>query len=283
MGKGTDNLRYRQMEVEEGTFLPEWDIEYPEQDPFEHTVEVVYNSDRVALDETYPYLDDSFRYKLNRWLNSFLLYTIVMPGNRLRFGLRIEGKKELKKYRHLFRDGAMTVCNHVYRLDMVCILDAMKFKRIWFPIYGEHIMGKDGWYMRYVGGIPVAQTKAGMRAFNEAFDELHRRKQWLHVFPESCSWRHYVPIRPFQKGAFTMAYRYGMPVIPCCISYRPRTGIYKLFDKADVPLVTLHIGTPIIPDTSKPRKDEVERLLVESHSQMVKMAGIKNNPWPAQF
>ena len=84
------------------------------------------------------------------------------------------------------------------------------------------------------------------------------------------------------KGALTMAYKYNMPVIPCVISYRPRTGIFRLFDKANVPLLTLNVGTPVLPDITKPRKDEVGRLLNEAHAQMVRMAGIRKNPWPAE-
>ncbi|MGN0189108.1 MAG: lysophospholipid acyltransferase family protein [Candidatus Cryptobacteroides sp.] len=282
MGKGTDNLRYSMMEVEEGTYLPEEDIEYPEHDSGGHLLEIEYTSEKIAFDETYPYLDDSFHYKFHRFLNSWLLYNFVIPMNRIRFGVRFDGKKRLREYGKLFRNGAMTVCNHVYRWDMVCIFDALKFRKMWFPIYGEHMMGKDAWFMRYAGGIPVAQTKGGMKRFNEGFDELHRRGQWLHVFPEASSWRHYVPIRPFFKGAFTMAYKYAIPVIPCVISFRPRTGFYRLTGKKDVPLMTLHIGTPIVPDTGKPRKDEVSRLINEAHSQMERMAGILKNPWPAE-
>lgn len=282
MGKGTDNLRYREMQVKDGVFLPECDVEYPENNPNEHIVEVQYTGKQIALDDTYPYLDDSFHYKLRNGL----LYTALPVAfliNRLRYGFRMEGRSELRKYRKLFKNGAMTVCNHVFRWDMICVLSAMRHRRMWFPIYGQHIMGKDAFFMRYIGGIPVPETRSGMRPFNEAFDELHRRGEWLHVFPESCSWKNYVPIRPFHKGAFTMAYKYNIPVIPCAISYRERKGLFKLFDKADVPLITLHVGTPVIPDLSKPKKDEVDRMLKESHAQMVKMAGIVKNPWPAIY
>ena len=79
-----------------------------------------------------------------------------------------------------------------------------------------------------------------------------------------------------------MAYKYDIPVIPCVITYRPRTGLYRLTGKKNTPLMTLHIGTPVIPDTSRPRKEEVSRMLRESHSQMVNMAGILKNPWPAE-
>jgi 1-acyl-sn-glycerol-3-phosphate acyltransferase len=78
-----------------------------------------------------------------------------------------------------------------------------------------------------------------------------------------------------------MAYRYNLPVIPMVLSYRPRTGIYKWFDKPEIPLVTLHVGEPLFPDLTRNVKEESHRLLLEAHAQMVRMAGIKHNPWPA--
>ena len=281
MGKGIDNLRYREMEVEEGVYLPDYDVEYPEDDPGKHIVGVKYDGSDVKLDGSFPYLDDSRHYKLHHFLNRLARVFLVQPLNRIRYGLKIVGKENLKPFKAALADGAMTVCNHVYRWDLVCITQAIGMKNIWFPIFGEHMKGKDMWFMRYAGGIPIPEERSGMRPFNEAFDELHRRKQWMHVFPEASSWRFYAPIRPFRTGAFTMAYKYGVPVVPCVITYRPRTGLYKLTEKPDVPLLTLHIGVPIIPDLTVPRKKEVERILKEAHSQMVKMAGIKKNPWPA--
>lgn len=282
MGKGIDNLRYREMKTEEGVYLPDVDIEYPEDRSDAHIAGVRYNGTEVALDETYPYYDGSFRYRFNHFLNRALLRVIVIPVNRVRYGLKIVGKENLKAYKAQLKDGAMTVCNHVYRWDLTCVLDAIGNRNLWFPIYGEHLRGKDAWFMRYLGGVPVPESRSGMRPFDAAFDEFHRRKEWLHVFPEAASWRFYAPIRSFKKGAFTMAYKYGIPVIPFVISYRRRTGIYRLFDKPEVPLLTLHVGTPIFPDVSRPRKEECGRLLREAHSQMVSMAGITVNPWPAE-
>lgn len=280
MGKGTDNVKYKEMEVNEGVYIPEYDIEYPEDDSSRKIAGVRYNGTDLNLDENYPYLDNSFRYKLHHFFNRTLLTLVVKPLNRIRYGVKINGN--LRQYRKTFPEGAMTVCNHVYRWDLVCVLNALGFKNVWFPIYGDHMRSKDAWFMRYVGGIPVPESKAGMRPFNEAFDKLHEKGEWMHVFPEASSWRFYTPIRSFKKGAFTMAYKYNMPVIPCVITYRPRTGIFRLFDKANIPLVTLNVGTPILPDITKPRKDEVGRLLNETHAQMVRMAGIIKNPWPAE-
>lgn len=282
MGKGTDNLRYREMKTAEGTYIPEIDVEYPEDRPDAHIIGVRYDGRQVTLDEHYPYYDNSFKYRFNHALNRFMLRCLVIPVNHVRYGLKIEGKENLRKYKAQLKDGALTVCNHVYRWDLTCVLDAIGNRNLWFPIYGEHLRGKDAWFIRYLGGIPIPDNYAGMRPFDAAFDEYRKKKEWLHVFPEAASWKFYTPIRSFKKGAFTMAWKYNIPVIPFVISYRPRTGIYRLFDKPEVPLLTLHVGTPIFPDVTKPRKEETARLLHEAHAQMVSMAGIIDNPWPEE-
>ena len=77
-----------------------------------------------------------------------------------------------------------------------------------------------------------------------------------------------------------MAYRYSLPIMPLVISFRPRTGWRKLFSKNE-PLLTIHVGDPIVPDLNTPRKKEAERMRELAHKTMLKMAGIVSNPWPS--
>jgi 1-acyl-sn-glycerol-3-phosphate acyltransferase len=235
----------------------------------------------LILDENYPFIDKSpwfvFRSALI-YLGIFALVFIISP---IRFGLRIEGRNILKKHRALFRKGALTVSNHILRWDFLCILQAVRFRRLYFPAWKENISGPDRNLIRLVGGIPVTTDIHEMRAFNRAFDELHERGKWFHVFPESSNWPYYQPIRPFKKGMFTMAYRYGIPVIPMAFSYRPARGIYRLFKK-NYPLITLRIGEPILPDQSLSRKEAVNLLRETCHKRITGLAGITDNPWPCQ-
>ncbi len=276
-----DCRQYREIVLEDRAYLPDLPTSFPEDDPFRHTVEVEKDIPDIEFDDKFPYLDDSPKYRWNNFILYAGLFAFAFLVNKVRYGLKINNRSIVRRYRKEFRDGAITVCNHVYRWDMVSVLQAIRWRRSWVPIYSEHMMGKDKWFMRYVGGIPVPTSIKGFRGFNAAFDELHRRRQWIHVFPESCNWHYYVPIRPFQKGAFSMSYKYNMPILPCVISYRPRTGIYKLFDKPEVPLITLSVCEPIFPDTSARRQDEVNRLRDEAHSRMCRAAGIIHNPWPS--
>lgn len=277
-----DNPKYKEMTVKTGTFIPDIPIDFPVDDPAAHLLEPAPALKEIAFDDTYPYLDDSFDARWQMFKCYFGLELFGFLVNKIRYGVKVVGRSKMRKYRKLFKNGAMTVCNHVYRWDYVSILWAIRHHRLWAPMYAPHFRGKDAWFMRSIGGIPIPEERSGLRRFNEAFDELHRRKEWIHVFPESCRWDWYTPIRSFKPGAFNMAYKYGIPVIPLVISYRERKGIYKLFGDESTPLVTISVGDPLIPDTNANRKEEVARLGHEAHARMVEMAGIIHNPWPAE-
>jgi len=277
----TDNIRYRDLEVNDGVFVPQPETDFPEDNPYKKLYPAKHLRELV-FDENYTYLDKSFSFKFQRWIGYTFLVDFMIPlVNHTKFGLRVRGRKNLKKHRKELANGAITICNHCYRWDAPCVINALHFKKIWIPVYGDNLNGKDYWHIKHVGGIPVPDNMGGLKKFNEAFDELHEKKQWFHVFPEESRWNFYKPVRPFRKGAFTMAYKYNMPIVPMCITFRERKGIYKLLGKADEPLLTITVGEPIIPDTKNHRKDEVDRLLHISHNTLVQMAGISKNSWPA--
>ena len=281
------NKQYQEMQVAEGVFVPQPAMDYPQENPYERTL-FPKQIKNIEFDEHYPYLDDSLTYKLNLlWGYYFVIHIVLRLKLFIQMGLRIRGREILKKYKKELSHGAITICNHVYRLDCPCVLIAVKgVHTTRIPMFAPNFRTKDGFFMRLAGGVPIPDSTTNMSAlkkFNEAFDEFNRRGWWMHIFPEACRWDFYKPLRPFQKGAFTMSYKYNKPILPCVITYRERTGIYRLFGKKDMPLLTITIGEPILPDTTQPRKIEVERLREVAHNQMTKMAGITHNPWPASW
>jgi 1-acyl-sn-glycerol-3-phosphate acyltransferase len=155
-------------------------------------------------------------------------------------------------------------------------------KRMHFPAWQDNLRGADRNLIRWAGGIPVPTELHAIKPFNDTFEDLHKRGKWIHVFPESANWHYYQPIRPFKKGMFTMAWQLDMPVLPMAFSWRPRTGLWKLFGKK--PLVTLRIGEPILPDKTLKRRESVDKLRKETHEAVVRLAGINpaDNPWPAE-
>ena len=273
---------YRNFKVREGVYVPKPEVEFPGDDPHTRMTPIRGKSKDIKFDETYPYLDRSLKFKIWHILIYLTTWLVVFPINRMRFGLRIEGREKIRKNRKLFANGLMTVCNHVHRWDMLCVLQAMRYRKAWIPMYAQAFNGKDGFLMKHIGGIAIPENYRGLRKFDQAIEELHARKQWIHIFPESCSWYEYAPLRPFKTGAFNMAYKYSLPILPMVITFRPRTGWRKLFRK-DGPLLTIHVGDPIVPDSNTARKEEVARILDLAHKSMRDMAGIVSNPWPSNI
>ena len=273
---------YRNFKVKEEVYVPEPPEEFSGDDPFVKMAPIRGELKDIKFDETYPYLDKSLTFRIWHFLIYLVTWLVAFPANWIRFGIKIEGREKIRRNRELFANGMMTVCNHVHRWDMICVLQAMRYRRVWIPMYAQPFRGKDGFLMKAIGGVAIPEELSGLRAFDKAMDELHANKQWIHLFPESCSWRFYAPLRPFKTGAFNMAYRHGLPVVPLVISFRPRTGWRKLFGKGE-PLLTIHVGDPIVPDLTVPRKAEVARIRDLAHQTMPAMSSIVSNPWPSSI
>jgi len=272
---------YRGLKVKDGVYVPKPVADFSGDNPFTRMAPIRGTKKDIVFDGSYPYIDRSPKARFMHFLTYAVAWLLAFPVNRFRYGIRIEGRGKLWKNRKLLREGAMTVCNHVCRWDMICVLQAVRFRQMAIPMYSEPFKGADGWIMKAVGGVPIPDDRSGLRAFDAAFDEMRSRKRWIHIFPESCSWKYYSPLRPFKTGAFHMAYKYGIPVVPTVISFRPRIGIFKLFGKDDEPLMTIHVGDPIVADTTVPRKTECARIRDAAHASMLDMAGIIENPWPS--
>ncbi len=271
---------YRDFKVKEEVYVPEPPEEFSGDNPFTKMAPIRGELKDIKFDGTYTYLDKSLKFKIMHILIYLTTWLLAFPLNRIRFGLRIEGREKIRRNRKLFANGMMTVCNHVHRWDMICVLQAMRYRMAWIPMYAQPFRGKDGYLMKYIGGLAIPDEHSGLRKFDKALNELHSGKKWFHIFPESCSWRFYAPLRPFKIGAFNMAYRFAIPVVPLMISFRPRTGWRKLFGNGE-PLITIRVGDPILPDLSAPRKEEAARMRDTAHKTMLDMAGIVSNPWPS--
>ena len=293
-----ENKRYTDLKVTEGTYVPPVTMNYPEEDPYVGLYQPVYDREYLPIDATYPYYDPSWRNKLRV---AFGYAFVLRPLGwilRIRYGLRwrIEGETKWRRsscgVRRWLKQfdlsrGAITIANHCYRHDCASVLTTFHASaRTRIPMFAPNFRTKDQFYLRIVGGIPIPAAEAGlsaMKAFNAAFDAYDKEGFWFHIFPEAKRWDWYKPLRPFQKGAFTMAYKYNKPIIPFAVTYRERTGIWRLFGPKDEPLTQVVIGAPIYPDTTKPRAVETERLLKETHATICRLAGIEHNTWPSSL
>ena len=83
--------------------------------------------------------------------------------------------------------------------------------------------------------------------FTSAVNELLKNGESILIYPEQSMWWNYRKPRPYKVGAFKMAYRAKVPVIPTFITMQDDE---KKLDENGYPLQrhTLHILPPIYPD-----------------------------------
>lgn len=278
-----DNKRYKDLVVRPGEWIPDIGMEYPEDD---HLARLVPSEKvrSVKFDDSYPFYENGFFFNLQRIIVQYLVcYGPVYFINKFRYGMKVKGRDILKKYRRQFAGGIVTVSNHCYFYDEAAISVALRHT-LWTPMLSDHFEGKNWWVLKHFGGIPLSDgSLSATKKFNESFDIHHSKGDWVHVFPEARSWFFYKPLRPWMKGAFSMAYRWNAPILPIAITFRERKGFYKWTGKVQEPLVTINIGEPIFPDATQPRKAEVSRLQNEAFDAVCALAGIQHNTWPCEW
>ncbi len=247
------------------------DYKYPERSD-EHMITVKHLRD-THFDEHYEYLEKGFWHKFKRGVLWVLLNTIVFPIVAIRHGLRIYGRKNLKKNKKLFKNGAITIANHVFMWDYICVLAAIRPHLQYHPGWKTNFEGPNARLIRWVGGIPIpTDNMRAMAKFQRAIGDVLKQDKWLHFFPEGSMWFYYPDIRPLKKAVFKYAVRFNKPVIPITMSFRPRKGITRLFTKT--PCVDLHIGEPLLPDKEIKETEAIDKLHAEAYHIMQVMNGI---------
>ena len=252
-------------------YRPNLGYVYPEQSD-EHMITVKHIVD-TNFDDNYNYLDKSLWYKIKRVILWICLQLVAFPFISLYHGLKIYGRKNIKKNKKLFKKGAITISNHVLMLDYLCVLKGIRPHLQYHPGWATNFEGKNRMFIRWVGGIPVPTNNyKAMAKFSKTIDEVLENDKWLHFFPEGSMWFYYPDIRPIKKAVFKFAVKHNKPLIPMAIRFRERKGLYKLFGKK--PCASLYIGEPMLPNLDLPFNEAVEEMRVKAYHEMQVLAGI---------
>lgn len=247
------------------------DIKYPDRSD-EHMITVKHLRD-THFDENYQYLEKGFWHKFKRGVLFVVLHLLAFPVCTIRHGLKIYGRDVFKRYKKEFKDGAITIANHILPWDYICVLKAIRPRLQYHPGWKTNFEGPNGPLIRWVGGIPIpTDNMRAMAKFQKAIGEVLANKKWLHFFPEASMWFYYPDIRPLKKAIFKYAVRYDKPIIPITMSFRKRKGITRIFSKK--PCVDLHIGEPLFPDKTLDQQEAIDKLHKDAYHIMQVMNGI---------
>lgn len=264
-------------------FVPNTDrYSFPE-DTSGHYLEV--KMDRgIVFDKNYPYVDYSKGFAFKRFWVRLLLRLIVFPMAKIRLGIRIKGKCNLKRYKDLLTNGAVTIANHVHMWDYICVMKALhNFKWTYLLSWDKNVNGESGPLVRMVGGIPIPENDLEAQvAFNKAIKKLLEEKNFLHIYAEGSMWEYYTPIRPFKRGAASIAIKNNVPLLPMAFSYRKPNWIRRKIFK-QLALFQLNIGEPLLPNPDLEKTAQIDDLTIRAHEAVNYLAGFEKSVYPPLY
>lgn len=178
----------------------------------------------------------------------------------------IDGMEGGENLRLLKDTGAVITCNHFGIPDNYilyhCIQNSLKKKRLYKVIREGNYTGFGGLFgflFRNCNTLPLSSNRRTMVNFMSAADTLLRRGEAVLIYPEQGMWWNYRKPRPFKIGAFKIAARAGVPVLPTFITMKDDET--KL-DEHNYPLqhYTLHVMPPVYPDKTLSEKQAAEKM-----------------------
>ena len=166
--------------------------------------------------------------------------------------------------------GAVITCNHFGIPDNYilyhCIRNSLKKKRLYKVIREGNYTGFSGLFgflFRNCNTLPLSSNRRTMIDFMSATDTLLKRGEAVLIYPEQGMWWNYRKPRPFKIGAFKIAARAGVPVLPAFITMKDDE---TRLDEHNYPLQrhTLHIMPPVYPDASLNEKQAAQKMLEDT-------------------
>ena len=173
------------------------------------------------------------------------------------------------------KTGAIITSNHFSPKDSTVIMYAMNKigKREHMDIVIEEentvMTGQFGFLMNNCGTIPLSTSKLYMeKKFMPAVETLLKNKDFILIYPEEQMWYNYRKPRPLKPGAYHLAAKFNVPVIPCFTEIRTR----KDYDEDGFKKLKfiLHIMKPIYPDPEKTLKQNKEEMQKKDYEAKIK-------------
>ncbi len=170
----------------------------------------------------------------------------------------IRGIENLKNV----KTGAMITCNHFNPFDSFTIEKVFRStkqhrsKKLYKVIREGNYTNFPGFYgflFKNADTLPLSSNKRTMVNFMKAVDVILKKGDFILIYPEQSMWWNYRKPKPLKDGAFKMATRSNVPVVPIFITMEDSDIIGE--DGFPIQEYTVNIEKPIYPDPEKSEKE----------------------------
>ena len=163
--------------------------------------------------------------------------------------------------------GAIVTCNHFNPFDCFTIEKVFRMsgkieeKRLYKVIREGNYTNFPGFYgflFRNADTLPLSSNTRTMIKFMKAADTILKRGDFILIYPEQSLWWNYEKPKPLKNGAYKIASRSNVPVIPIFITMKDSDIIGE--DGFPIKEYYVHIEKPIYPDVTLSEKENVEEM-----------------------
>lgn len=175
----------------------------------------------------------------------------------------INGIENLQKV----ETGAIVTCNHFNPFDCFTVEKVFRIsgqsknKRLYKVIREGNYTNFPGFYgflFRNCDTLPLSSNKRTMVEFMNAVDIILQRGDFILIYPEQSLWWNYRKPKPLKDGAYKMATKNNVPVIPIFITMEDSQIIGD--DGFPVQEYTVNIEEPIYPDEQLSKKENINNM-----------------------
>lgn len=161
--------------------------------------------------------------------------------------------------------GAMLTCNHFNPFDSFSIEQVFrlsgqsKMKKLYKVIREgnyTNFPGLYGFFFRNCDTLPLSSNKRTMIEFMKAVEIILRRGDFILIYPEQSMWWNYKKPKPLKNGAFKLAAKNNVPVIPIFITMEDSHIIGE--DGFPVQEYIINIEEPIYPNQKLSDRENTE-------------------------
>ena len=181
--------------------------------------------------------------------------------------------KDIKGLENLenVKTGAMITCNHFNPNDFLTIeqvfrkTSQIKTKKLYKVIREgnyTNFPGFPGFLFRNGDTLPLSANTSTMIEFMKAVDTILQRGDFILIYPEQSMWWNYRKPKPLKIGAYKMASKNNVPVIPIFITMEDSDIIGD--DGEPVQEYTVNIAKPIYPNENLSIKENTEKMREEN-------------------
>ena len=176
---------------------------------------------------------------------------------------QINGIENMNK----IKTGAIITCNHFNPFDCFTVekvfrtSESSKDKRLYKVIREgnyTNFPGLYGFFFRNCDTLPLSSNKRTMVNFMKAVDTILQKGDYILIYPEQSMWWNYRKPKPLKNGAFKLAARNNVPVIPVFITMEESNIIGE--DGFNIQEYTINVEEPIYPESDLTEKENTEKM-----------------------